>query len=221
MALRGFIWQTSFVWFKVYLSSVCPSLLVPISSWSVTFFAYICNSWDWSLIIFCGSEQAEGGFCWAKKYNWGRGSTVTVQHFFLQAILLITKLSVNLQVIKLINAYFVHLILFILCIQCWVPLKYHGSKSDFSARYLQRMLAQEKSNLHFTMNPYVVYGHFGHDFCKLFEIISLVEWFNRTILIFIMIITGMNMLTPCALEHVTITSNPKVVQEGMVTFLLF
>ncbi|KAJ0046447.1 hypothetical protein Pint_05385 [Pistacia integerrima] len=38
--------------------------------------------------------------------------------------------------------------------ECWVPLKYHGSKSDFSARYLQRMLAQESSNLHFTMNPH-------------------------------------------------------------------
>ncbi|XP_031275282.1 DNA-directed RNA polymerase III subunit RPC5-like isoform X1 [Pistacia vera] len=38
--------------------------------------------------------------------------------------------------------------------ECWVPLKYHGLKSDFSARYLQRMLAQESSNLHFTMNPY-------------------------------------------------------------------
>ncbi|XP_031266195.1 DNA-directed RNA polymerase III subunit RPC5-like [Pistacia vera] len=35
----------------------------------------------------------------------------------------------------------------------WVPLKYHGSKSDFSARFLQRMLAQENSPLHFTVNP--------------------------------------------------------------------
>ncbi|KAJ0040901.1 hypothetical protein Pint_28248 [Pistacia integerrima] len=54
----------------------------------------------------------------------------------------------------------------------WVPLKYHGSKSDFSARFLQRMLAQENSPLHFTVNPYVVYAHFGYYFCKLFQIIS-------------------------------------------------
>ncbi|KAH9711517.1 SIN-like family protein [Citrus sinensis] len=38
--------------------------------------------------------------------------------------------------------------------ECWVPLKYHGSKSDFSARYLQRMLVEENSPIHFTMNPY-------------------------------------------------------------------
>ncbi|KAJ4714451.1 DNA-directed RNA polymerase III subunit RPC5 [Melia azedarach] len=37
--------------------------------------------------------------------------------------------------------------------ECWVPLKYHGSKSDFSARYLQRMLAEENSPIHFTMKP--------------------------------------------------------------------
>ncbi|KAJ0097585.1 hypothetical protein Patl1_28893 [Pistacia atlantica] len=54
----------------------------------------------------------------------------------------------------------------------WVPLKYHGSKSDFPARFLQRMLAQENSPLHFTVNPYVVYARFGYYFCKLFQIIS-------------------------------------------------
>nr|POE59977.1 hypothetical protein CFP56_03572 [Quercus suber] len=35
----------------------------------------------------------------------------------------------------------------------WVALKYHGSKTDFSARYLQRMAAQEGSPIQFTMNP--------------------------------------------------------------------
>lgn len=35
----------------------------------------------------------------------------------------------------------------------WVALKYHGSKTDFSARYLQRMVAQEGSPIQFTMNP--------------------------------------------------------------------
>ncbi|KAK0606346.1 hypothetical protein LWI29_036762 [Acer saccharum] len=38
--------------------------------------------------------------------------------------------------------------------ECWVPLKYHSSKSDFSARYLEGMLAQENSPIHFTMNPH-------------------------------------------------------------------
>lgn len=41
--------------------------------------------------------------------------------------------------------------------QPWVALKYHGSKTDFSARYLQRMIAQEGSPIQFTMNPYGFY----------------------------------------------------------------
>ncbi|KAI9128546.1 hypothetical protein K1719_000029 [Acacia pycnantha] len=36
----------------------------------------------------------------------------------------------------------------------WVPLKYHGSKSDISSRYWQQMVAQESSPINFTMNPY-------------------------------------------------------------------
>ncbi|KAG2720013.1 hypothetical protein I3760_02G016500 [Carya illinoinensis] len=36
----------------------------------------------------------------------------------------------------------------------WVPLKYHGPKSDFSARYLQRMVQQNSSPIQFTMNPH-------------------------------------------------------------------
>ncbi|KAF5736057.1 SIN-like family protein putative isoform 1 [Tripterygium wilfordii] len=38
--------------------------------------------------------------------------------------------------------------------ECWVPLKYHGPKSDFSAGYLERMMAQESSPISFTMSPY-------------------------------------------------------------------
>lgn len=38
--------------------------------------------------------------------------------------------------------------------ECWVPLKYHGSKTDLSTRHLQRMLVEENSPIHFTMNPY-------------------------------------------------------------------
>ncbi|OMO56869.1 DNA-directed RNA polymerase III subunit Rpc5 [Corchorus capsularis] len=38
--------------------------------------------------------------------------------------------------------------------QCWVPLKYHSSKSDFSAQYVQRMMAEESSPIQFAMNPY-------------------------------------------------------------------
>ncbi|XP_024932302.3 uncharacterized protein LOC107424857 isoform X2 [Ziziphus jujuba] len=38
--------------------------------------------------------------------------------------------------------------------ECWVPLKYHGSGSEFSSRYLERMVAQERAPLQFTLNPY-------------------------------------------------------------------
>ncbi|XP_058006126.1 uncharacterized protein LOC110650134 isoform X2 [Hevea brasiliensis] len=38
--------------------------------------------------------------------------------------------------------------------QCWISLKYHGSKSDFSSRYLKKMVAQESSPMEFTMSPY-------------------------------------------------------------------
>uniref|UniRef100_A0A6N2LB53 DNA-directed RNA polymerase III subunit RPC5 n=1 Tax=Salix viminalis TaxID=40686 RepID=A0A6N2LB53_SALVM len=38
--------------------------------------------------------------------------------------------------------------------ESWIPLKYHGSKSDLSSRYLQNMVAQESSNIEFAMSPY-------------------------------------------------------------------
>ncbi|XP_050364185.1 uncharacterized protein LOC126782884 [Argentina anserina] len=38
--------------------------------------------------------------------------------------------------------------------ESWVPLQYHGSESDFSARYLKRMVAQDISPIDFTMTPY-------------------------------------------------------------------
>ncbi|WRX08584.1 DNA-directed RNA polymerase III subunit Rpc5 - like 1 [Theobroma cacao] len=38
--------------------------------------------------------------------------------------------------------------------ECWVPLKYHSSKNDFSAQYLQRMMAEESCPIQFTMSPY-------------------------------------------------------------------
>ncbi|OMO97128.1 DNA-directed RNA polymerase III subunit Rpc5 [Corchorus olitorius] len=38
--------------------------------------------------------------------------------------------------------------------ECWVPLKYHSSKSDFSAQYLERMMAQESCPIQFAMNPF-------------------------------------------------------------------
>ncbi|KAK9948652.1 hypothetical protein M0R45_004218 [Rubus argutus] len=38
--------------------------------------------------------------------------------------------------------------------ESWVPLEYHGSESDFSARYLKRMVVQESSPIEFTMTPY-------------------------------------------------------------------
>eukprot|EP00257_Ricinus_communis_P019446 XP_015578439.1 DNA-directed RNA polymerase III subunit RPC5 [Ricinus communis] len=38
--------------------------------------------------------------------------------------------------------------------ECWISLKYHGSKSDFSSRYLEKMIAQESSPMEFTMTPY-------------------------------------------------------------------
>ncbi|TYI57081.1 hypothetical protein E1A91_D11G254700v1 [Gossypium mustelinum] len=38
--------------------------------------------------------------------------------------------------------------------ECWVPLKYHSSKSDFSAQYLQKMMAEQSSPIEFTLNPY-------------------------------------------------------------------
>ncbi|POO02573.1 DNA-directed RNA polymerase III subunit Rpc [Trema orientale] len=37
---------------------------------------------------------------------------------------------------------------------CWVPLKYHGSDTEFSSKYLRRMVAQESSPLQFTMSAY-------------------------------------------------------------------
>ncbi|XP_024023312.1 DNA-directed RNA polymerase III subunit RPC5 [Morus notabilis] len=36
----------------------------------------------------------------------------------------------------------------------WVPLKYHGSESESSVRYLRKMAVQESSPLQFTMSPY-------------------------------------------------------------------
>ncbi|KDP31792.1 hypothetical protein JCGZ_12253 [Jatropha curcas] len=36
----------------------------------------------------------------------------------------------------------------------WISLKYHGSKSDFSSSYLQKMMAEEGSPMEFTMSPY-------------------------------------------------------------------
>ncbi|KAJ6916049.1 DNA-directed RNA polymerase III subunit RPC5 [Populus alba x Populus x berolinensis] len=38
--------------------------------------------------------------------------------------------------------------------ESWIPLKYHGSKSDLSARYLQNMVAPESSTIEFAMSPY-------------------------------------------------------------------
>ncbi|XP_058777878.1 uncharacterized protein LOC131652118 [Vicia villosa] len=38
--------------------------------------------------------------------------------------------------------------------QCWLPLKYHGCKSDISSRYFQQMVAQESSPINFEMNTY-------------------------------------------------------------------
>lgn len=39
--------------------------------------------------------------------------------------------------------------------QSWIPLKYHSSESEFSARYLQKMVAQDNSSIQFLMRPYV------------------------------------------------------------------
>ncbi|KAI9089322.1 hypothetical protein K1719_029601 [Acacia pycnantha] len=36
----------------------------------------------------------------------------------------------------------------------WVPLKYHGSKSDISSGYLQQMVSEEISPINFPMSPY-------------------------------------------------------------------
>ena len=41
--------------------------------------------------------------------------------------------------------------------QSWVPLKYHSSESDFSARYLQKMVAEDNSPIQFLMSPYAFY----------------------------------------------------------------
>ncbi|XP_068345124.1 uncharacterized protein [Pyrus communis] len=38
--------------------------------------------------------------------------------------------------------------------ESWVPLRYHSSESDFSARYLQKMVGQESSPIQFTMSPH-------------------------------------------------------------------
>ncbi|KAJ9703409.1 hypothetical protein PVL29_004973 [Vitis rotundifolia] len=38
--------------------------------------------------------------------------------------------------------------------ESWVPLKYHSSDSDFSARYLQKMVAEDNSPIQFLMSPY-------------------------------------------------------------------
>ncbi|KAE8008813.1 hypothetical protein FH972_005288 [Carpinus fangiana] len=38
--------------------------------------------------------------------------------------------------------------------ESWVPLKYHSSESDFSAKYVQRMVAQKSSPIQFMMNPF-------------------------------------------------------------------
>ncbi|KAK4801278.1 hypothetical protein SAY86_021765 [Trapa natans] len=36
----------------------------------------------------------------------------------------------------------------------WVPLVFHGARSDISAKYLQKMVAQKCSPIHFAMSPY-------------------------------------------------------------------
>ncbi|KAE8655103.1 splicing factor U2af large subunit B-like isoform X1 [Hibiscus syriacus] len=38
--------------------------------------------------------------------------------------------------------------------ECWVPLKYHSSKSDFSAQYLLKMMAEQSCPIEFSMSPY-------------------------------------------------------------------
>ncbi|CAK8539855.1 unnamed protein product [Lathyrus sativus] len=38
--------------------------------------------------------------------------------------------------------------------QCWVPLKYHGCKSDIPSSYFQQMVALESSPINFEMNTY-------------------------------------------------------------------
>ncbi|XP_057984173.1 uncharacterized protein LOC131168607 isoform X2 [Malania oleifera] len=38
--------------------------------------------------------------------------------------------------------------------ESFVPLKYHGSKSDFSAKYLEKMVAEESSSIQFSMSPH-------------------------------------------------------------------
>ncbi|KAJ1415291.1 DNA-directed RNA polymerase III subunit Rpc5 [Sesbania bispinosa] len=46
--------------------------------------------------------------------------------------------------------------------ESWVPLKYHGCKSDISSRYLQQMVAQESSPINFTMKPAI--KHFAPEY---------------------------------------------------------
>lgn len=38
--------------------------------------------------------------------------------------------------------------------QCWVPLEYHGCKSDISSRYFQQMVTHESSPINFEMSTY-------------------------------------------------------------------
>ncbi|KAB2618023.1 DNA-directed RNA polymerase III subunit RPC5 [Pyrus ussuriensis x Pyrus communis] len=38
--------------------------------------------------------------------------------------------------------------------ESWLPLRYHSSKSDFSARYLRKMVVQESSPIELTMSPH-------------------------------------------------------------------
>lgn len=68
---------------------------------------------------------------------------------FLLYVLLVTCFQVLFCKRQSIDHFFFEFFNF----QDWVPLKYHGSDSEVSSKYKQRMVLQENSPLQFTMTP--------------------------------------------------------------------
>lgn len=112
--------------------------------------------------------------------------------------------------------------------QSWIPLKYHGSKSDLSSRYLQNMVAPESSTIEFAMSPYGLF--MTYLICNSRPVATFPKTFMYFKIIFlkhqiclqvdVILYEGMTTWAPCVLGYQTTILNSMVLQEGAVTLLI-
>lgn len=94
-------------------------------------------------------------------------------------------------------------------LQQWIPLNYHGETSQLSRGYMKNMVAQQASQIQFSMNQQVTilvsvsFCYFR--MCLLLTIHFILCWF---------MVAGLIILTPYVLSQVT-SPNPKVHLEGV------